>query len=177
MSAQGRIAAVVAAIGFAVEGIAVIGHKVPDSHWGVRGSIVDGAFAVAAVALVLALPALAQRLQVGRGGRIGCVAAQAGYAAMAVESLASLVHGGNVWGPVFVVGLLLVFAGLLTLAISGVDAGVARWAAPLPVIGMLVGIAGGDQGGSIALAVVWVVMAWVVGGAMAQSRELPVGAS
>jgi hypothetical protein len=60
---------------------------------------------------------------------------------------------------VFSVGLLLVFGGLLALAVSGVKAGIVRWAAPLPVLGMLVCIAGGDQGGSIALAVVWLVIA------------------
>jgi hypothetical protein len=159
MSAQYRLAAAVAALGFAVEGVAVIGHKIPDSDWGTRGSIVDGAFAVAALAVALALPAFARRLQVGRAGAIGRIAAQVGYVAMAVESWASLAHGGNTLGPVFSVGLLLVFGGLLALAVSGVKAGIVRWAAPLPVLGMLVGIAGGDQGGSIALAVVWLVIA------------------
>ena len=171
-----RAAAAVAALGFIIEGAAVLGHKVPDSHWGVRGSIVDGAFAVAALAVVLALPALGHLLEVGRVGRVGVRVAQLGFVAMAVESFASLVHGGNTLGPVFAGGLLLVLAGLLALAVTGVAAGALRWAAPLPVLGMLVGIAGGDQGGSLALGVVWLVIAAVLGRPTAATRSATAGA-
>ncbi len=168
-----RAAAVVAALGFIVEGVAVLGHKVPESHWGIRGSIVDASFAVAVIAAALALPALAKRLEVRRVGHLGSIAAQVGFAAMAIESTASLVHGGNTMGPVFAGGILLVFAGLLTLAVAGLVAGALRWAAPLPVLGMLVGIAGGDQGGSLALGAVWLVLAAVLGRPSAATTAAP----
>jgi multidrug transporter EmrE-like cation transporter len=141
-----RVAAAVAASGFVVEGVAVVGHTVPDSHWGVRGSIVDAAFAVAALCAALALPAFSERLAVGRLGRAWAVVAQVGFVATAVESVASLVHGGNTLGPVFMIGLLLIFVGLIGLAVSGVRAAALRWAAPLPAVAMVVGIAAGDQG-------------------------------
>jgi formate/nitrite transporter FocA (FNT family) len=53
MSTQSRIgAAAVAAIAFAVAGTTVVGHKIPDQHWGTRGAVLDVAFAIGLIAAV-----------------------------------------------------------------------------------------------------------------------------
>jgi hypothetical protein len=81
---------------------------------------------------------------------------------MAVESIASSVHDGNTLGGLFFGGLLLTLAGLAILTVAGLRHRALRWAAPLPLLGMLVGIAGGDHGGSIVLGAVWAVLAVVL---------------
>lgn len=59
----------------------------------------------------------------------------------------------------FVLGLGLSLVGLLVMGVGGLIDGALRWAAPLPLLGMLVGIGGGDHGGSIVLGLVWAVFA------------------
>jgi hypothetical protein len=152
-------AASVAAVGFVVAGSSVIGHKIPDQNWGIRGTILDIAFAVGALGVAAALPALAALLDVGRVGRAAMRLAQAGHLAIAVECLVSTARGGNTLGVLFVVGLLASLVGLAALAVSGVRASAARLLAPLPILGLLVGIAGGDRGGAIVIGVVWGVLA------------------
>lgn len=160
MSVQSRIgAAVVGAVAFAGAGTIVVGHKIPDQHWGARGAILDVAFAIGLIAVAVALPALANLLGVRRVGTIGTRLAQAGQAAMAVESIVSTIHGGNTLGPVFALGLVAALLGLVLLAIDGIRAGAARTLAPLPLVGLLVGIAAGDQGGAILLGVAWAAIA------------------
>src|SRR5690348_16916982 len=141
MSLQSRIwPAGVAAVAFGVTGAAVIGHKIPDEHWGTRGAVLDIAFAIGLVAVAVVLPALADRLGVRRLGTVGTRIAQVGQVAMAVESIASTIHGGNTLGPVFLLGLLGSFVGFLLLGIDGVRAGRARALAFVPLVGLLVGI-------------------------------------
>ena len=147
--------ATVAAAAFITTGAAVVGHKIPDQHWGTRGAVLDIAFALGTLAVAATLPTLAAHLRVRRPGRIATRVAQAGQAAMAVESLASTIHGGNTLGPVFLLGLFASLAGLAVLAIDGWRANRARVLALTPLLGLLVGIAGGDQGGAIVLGVVW----------------------
>jgi hypothetical protein len=160
MTVQSRIsAAVVAALAFAVAGTTVVGHKIPDQHWGTRGAVLDVAFAIGLLAAALALPALADRLGLRRVGMIGTRLAQAGQVAMAIESIASTIHGGNTLGPVFALGLVGSLVGLLLLAIGGFRAGVTRSLAAVPFVGLLIGIAAGDQGGAIVLGVAWAVVA------------------
>jgi hypothetical protein len=160
MTVQSRIsAAVVAALAFAVAGTTVVGHKIPDQHWGTRGAVLDVAFAIGLLAAALALPALADRLGLRRVGMIGTRLAQAGQVAMAIESIASTIHGGNTLGPVFALGLVAAVLGLVLLAIDGIRAGAARTLAPVPLVGLLVGIAAGDQGGAILLGVAWAAIA------------------
>lgn len=136
-------------------GATVVGHKIPDQHWGTRGGILDVAFAVGAVAVALALPAVAARLGVRRLGRIGTRTAQVGHVAIAVECVASTIHGGNTLEPVFTLGLLASLVGLVLLGIDALRAGVARALALLPFLALLVGIAGGNQGGAIVIGIVW----------------------
>jgi hypothetical protein len=160
MSTQSRIgAAAVAAIAFAVAGTTVVGHKIPDQHWGTRGAVLDVAFAIGLIAAAFVLPALSELVGVGRVGRIGTRLAQIGQAAMAVESIASTIHGGNTLGPVFVLGLVGSVIGLAMVAIDGIRAGLARGLAVVPLLGLLVGIAAGDQGGAVVLGVAWAVVA------------------
>ena len=133
-------------------------HPTGDAHWDGTSQALNAAYLLACLALVVALPGVGRWLGGGRGLRIGVVLAQVGYAAMAVESIASAVARGSVLGPVFAAGLLLSLVGLLVVAVAGLVLGVRRWAAPLPFVGMLVGIAGGDHGASIALGAVWAVL-------------------
>src|SRR4051812_10690614 len=163
MNSQARItAAAIAAIAFVVAGATVIGHKIPDQHWGTRGAVLDIAFAVGLIAAAIALPALTRTLAVGRLGDIGTRVAQVGQVAMAFESIASTIHGGNTLGPVFALGLLATLVGLALLAIGGIRAGVGRALAAVPLLGFLIGIATGDQGGLIVLGLAWAVVAVAV---------------
>jgi len=152
-------AAAVAAAAFIVSGASVVGHHVPDQHWGTRGAVLDIAFALGAIAVAVALPAVASLLQAGRAGRAGTRIAQVGYVAIAVECVASTIHGGNTLGPVFMLGLLAAIVGLAILAVGGLRSGAQRALAPLPVIAMLVGIAAGNDGGAIALGIAWAALA------------------
>lgn len=153
------LASVLAAAGFAVEGVIAVVHPVGDSNWDATAQVLNAAFGIAVLALALALPYVGRWLRVGRPGRIGVIACQVGAVLMAIESVDSGAHGGNTLGGLFFGGVLLVLVGLLVLAIDGVRAGAVRWAAPLPVIGWLVAIGGGDVGGGIVLAVILLVVA------------------
>jgi hypothetical protein len=158
MTRPASLAAFVAAAGFGVEGIISLFHHTGDEHWGPLSQALNGAYAVAALALIVALPAVGLWLQVNRIGRGAVIAAQIGYAAMVVESIVSALHDGNILGGVFFGGLLLALFGLLVLGIVAVIGGHHRWAALLPFLGMLVGIAGGEHGGSVMTAAVWIVL-------------------
>lgn len=154
-----QLAATTAGIAYAVSGAAVIGHHVPDSHWGTRGAIVDAAGAVAFAATAIALAWLGPMLASGRLAAWSTRIAQAGLVAMTIESIASLVHGGNTLGPVFFLGLMLALAGTAALGYAGLRARRLTWAAPLPALALLIGIAGGDHGGLLATGIVWLVLA------------------
>jgi len=170
-SAVPPVASLAAAVGFVVAGASVVGHPVPDQHWGARGAVLDLAFAVGALGVAAGLPAVAGALRVGRVGRGGTRLAQAGHVALAVECVASTVHGGNTLGPVFVLGLLASLAGLAVLAVEGLRSGTARAWAPLPLVGLLVGVAAGDRGGAVVLGLVWAALgAFVVQGERAPAR-------
>jgi hypothetical protein len=152
-------AMICAAAAFAVEGAAVLGHHIPDHNWGARGAVVDLAGAIGFLASAAALLAFAAPLHGRRIGTGALRVAQTGLVAMTVESIASLVHGGNTLGPVFFVGLMFSLVGLLVVAVVGARDEGLRWVAALPFAGLFVSIAAGDQGGAIALAVVWLALA------------------
>jgi hypothetical protein len=151
-------AAFVAAAGFVLEGVVSLVHHTGDEHWDALSQVLGGAYAVAALALVVALPALGLWLRLGRVGRAASTVAVIGFAAMVVESVASGLHDGNTLGGVFFGGLLLSLVGQLVMGITGLRAGHRRWAAMLPFLGLLVGIAGGEHGGSIVTGIVWAVL-------------------
>jgi hypothetical protein len=145
------VAPIVAGAGFVVEGVLALVHPVGDSGWDPLAEVLDIAFLVAVLGGALTLPEVGRWLRVGRAGRAAVVVAQVGCAAMAVESAVSAVHGGNTLGLLFLAGVLLMAVGTLALGIAGLVAGAVRWAAPLPLLGWLVTIGGGDHGGSIVL--------------------------
>jgi hypothetical protein len=153
------IAATAAAASYAVSGAAALGHPVPDAHWGTRGAIVDAAgaaaFAFTAIALTGLTPQIARTWFADWASRI----AQLGLAGMTVESIASLLHGGNTLGPLFFGGLLLALGGLAGLAVAGLRADRHRWAAPAPALALLIGIAGGNHGGFLATGLCWLALA------------------
>jgi hypothetical protein len=156
-----KISTLGAACAYATCGAGVVGHPVPDSHWGTRGAVVDAAGIAAFLLTALALVTLGPLLSTGAVGRWGVRLAQGGLVAMTIESLASLANGGTTLGGLFFGGLVATLAGLITLAAAGLRTGHQRWAAPLPALGLLVGIAGGDHGGFIATAVVWFILTGV----------------
>jgi hypothetical protein len=158
-TASFKAAAACAALGYLVSGAAVVGHSVPDEHWGTRGAIVDAAGAAAFAFTVLALAGLARVVADSRLSRWGTRFAQVGLSGMTLESIASLVHGGNTLGAVFFGGLVLSLVGLATFALAGLRAGQLGWTAPLPLLALLVGIAGGDHGGFLATGLVWLALA------------------
>jgi hypothetical protein len=157
-SRSGPAAAFVAAAGFVVEGVIALVHKTGDDDWDGLSQVLNAAYVVGSIALIVALPVVGRWLRINRAGRLGVIAAQVGFAAMAVESVASGVHDGNTLGRLFFGGLLLSLIGLLVLGIADLMSGAVRWAAMLPFLGLLVGIAGGDHGGSIVLGAVWVLL-------------------
>ncbi|NYJ73633.1 hypothetical protein [Allobranchiibius huperziae] len=157
------VAAFVAAAGFMVEGVITLVHHTGEDHWDGPSQVLNAAYAVAVVALILALPALGRWLKVNRVGRVGIIAAQIGFAAMAIESVVSGLHDGNTLSGLFFGGLLLSLVGLLVLGVAALVGGHARWAALLPFLGMFVGVAGGEHGGSIVLGAVWVLLGMVMG--------------
>jgi hypothetical protein len=171
MTTTSRAGAAVAATAFVVAGATVVGHKVPDHNWGTRGAVLDIAFAIGLIAVAIALPGLAARLQVNRLGTIGTRVAQLGQLAMAIESIASTIHGGNTLGPIFMLGLLASLVGMALLAIDGFRAGVARALAPIPLLALLVGIAGGDHGGAIMLGIAWAGLAMLTSRDGSRSRS------
>lgn len=65
-----RLCALLAGLGFVVEGAAVIGHPIPDQNWGTRGAVVDAAFAIAALATGAVLPSIARWSEARRPGLI-----------------------------------------------------------------------------------------------------------
>jgi hypothetical protein len=166
--------ATLAAIAYLVSGATVVGHHIPDHHWGARGAIVDAAGAVAFLLTAITLAGLGPCLAAGRAAAIGTHLAQVGLLAMTVESFASLAHGGNTLDGLFFGGLLLTLAGLVALAVAGVRAGELRWLAPLPALALLIGIAGGDHGGFLGTGLAWLVLAFAVRLPRPVAEPLPV---
>jgi hypothetical protein len=155
------VAATAAAAGYTIAGAAVVGHPVPDAHWGTRGAVVDAAGAVAFAFTAIALNLLAPRLADTHFASWATRVAQLGLAGMTIESIASLVHGGNTLGPLFFGGLLFALGGLAALAVAARRADALRWAAPLPAITLAVGIAGGDHGGFVVTGLAWLALAMI----------------
>jgi hypothetical protein len=155
----GVVAAGVAAAAFVLEGALSVVHPTGDDHWDALSQLLNAAYALAALALIAALPSLRRWLRLGRVGTVGVGVAQLGCAAMVVESVVSGVHDGNTLGGLFFGGLVLALLGTLVLGGAGMASGHRRWGAMLPFLGLLVGVAGGDHGGSIVTGVVWAVIA------------------
>jgi hypothetical protein len=157
-----QIAVGAAAAGFLAEGAVSLIHPVGDDNWGLAADTLNIAFLLAVLGAATALPYVGRWLRVNRAGRVATRVGQIGFAAMGIETVASVAHGGNTLGGLFFVGLLLVALGTLTLAVTGIMARSSRWAAPLPFLGWLIAIAAGDHGGSIVFAAIWLVLGYAV---------------
>lgn len=157
MLARSRLAgplAIVAGLGFAVEGAIVVRSPQGDSGWSTSGYAVEAAFVVA---LIAALPALALlKPYASRTTTWATNAARLGFFAMLVAAVPSLAEGKNTLGPVFVVGVLVSLASLLVLALGALRR--RAWVAPLAFVGLVAGMALGDQGGGVVLGVAWVAI-------------------
>lgn len=155
-----RLAAALCGLSYLALGIVTLtGPGVPDQDWGTRGSVIDGLGLLGFAFNVVAAERLRTPLRLGGVGLSALRASQVGLLAMSVESLASLISGGNTLSAVFFVGLLATLLGFLVLGVVGLRASDTRWVALLPFLGMLVGVAGGDHGGFAALGAVWLLFA------------------
>ena len=154
-----RISAVVSGLAYTALGVVVlVWGSVPDQHWGTHGDVINLLGLLGFAANVVALEVLRAPLALGRVARVVLRIAELGLIAMSVESVASQLHGGNTLGPMFFLGLVLTLLGLLLVAIDGLRRPGARWLAPLPFLGLLVGIAGSEHGGFVVLGAVWLVL-------------------
>lgn len=155
-----RFAPLLAAVGglaYAVEGGIVVRAPQGDNHWHASGYAVEAAFVLALLA-TLPLPA-----RLGSGtGRLAAVAArvtQGGFAALLVAAVASLASGGDVLGPLFVLGVFASLAGLLGLTASSLRHRAAGWwTAPVAFIGFALSMVLGNQGGGILLGLAWIAI-------------------
>jgi hypothetical protein len=176
MTSTPRAAALLAGLAYVALGVVTLtGPTVPDHDWGTRGAVVDALGLVGFALTVLGAERLRTPLALGRVGLVGLRGAQAGLVAMSVESVASLVHGGNTLSALFLVGLLLTLVGFLVVGVDGMRHPGARWVAPLPFLGLLLGIGAGDHGGFVLLGVVWIVLALAAVGRPA-TTAVPVAA-
>jgi hypothetical protein len=158
-----RLLALLAALGYAVEGAIVLRSPQGENHWHAAGYAVEIAFAAALVATI----ALVGRLRTpgSRAASIGAPAAMLGFGAMLVQGLASIAAGGDVIGPVFFLGLLTALAGLIVLATASVRRrGAAWWEAPVVLVALIAGITLGDHGGGLLIAAGWLLLAVRGGG-------------
>jgi hypothetical protein len=162
---MGRIGPLLAAGGYAAEGIVVLLHRGADFHGGFESRLLDLAYAVAVLASAAALPGLTAWLRVRRARRIASRAAQVGFVAMGVESGVGVVHRVDALGPLFGVGLLLSLAGLAVLAVDGALVTVPRWVATLPLLAVVVSAAGGEVGASIVSALLWLALTRILSAA------------
>jgi hypothetical protein len=151
-----RIAAVVTGTAAVALGVLTVsGPTVPDEHWGARGAAVNAVGLIVFTAMTVAVGRLLPLLRLRSWGRGGVWCARVGLGLMALESVASQVHAGNTWGPVFVLGLLLALVGFLLAGVDGLSGDGARWMAPLPFVAMLIGLGAGDHGGFTVLGAAW----------------------
>jgi hypothetical protein len=154
-------ATVVAGVAWLVEGGLQAGHTQPDQHWAAIDRVIEAVFAVALLASTGAAAGFRDLFTTGRAGAVGTRVAQAGFGAMAVAATASLVHDGDTWGPVFMLALVAVLVGLLVMAVAGVRDKVLAWAAPIPILAMLLGMALSNHGGTFVIGLAWLGLGWL----------------
>jgi hypothetical protein len=166
---RSRLAAMAAGLGYVVEGMLALAHRLAgaDNGWYHHG--LDAAYAVAVLGVAVVLQGLSAVLGLGRLGRISARVAQAGCVGMGVESGASAIAGRiDALGPLFGIGILAALVGLVVVAVDGVRAGRVRWGAPLPLLALVVAAAGGEVGASIVAGIAWwALAAWVLDGGRA----------
>jgi hypothetical protein len=143
-----------AAAGYAVEGAIVVRVPQPDQSWHASGYAVEAAFVVA---LAASLPPLGTlRHSSSRVSGIAVWITRAGFAAMLVSAVPSLVAGGNELGPLFLLGVLASIVGLATLSAGAIRHRPGSWwTTPTIAAGLVLSIALGDNGGGILLGIAW----------------------
>jgi hypothetical protein len=146
--------AIVAGLGFAVEGAIVTRAPQGDSGWSASGYAVEAAFVLA---LIAAIPAMHLLRPAGSRAAVWAThGARGGFAALLVSAVPSLVEGKDVLGPLFLLGVLLSLVSLLVLSVVSLRRrGTGWWVAPAAFAGLVVSMALGDQGGGVVLGVAW----------------------
>jgi hypothetical protein len=153
-----RLAPSLAAAGglaYALEGAIAARASQPEHHWHASGYAIEAAFIVALVTTIPVVPLL--RAGSSRAERLAARLSQLGFAAMLASAIASVAAGGDALGPAFFGGVLAALAGLLVLAAPAIRARrPGWWAAPLALVGVVLGMALGDHGGGILLGLAWI---------------------
>jgi hypothetical protein len=107
------LAALAAALAFAVEGVLELVHAQNDPFTGVLDYAIEGGFVVALLAGAVALDALRRT-----GPRIPLTVAATGHAAVAVAAAATFARGQDALDPVFMLGFLAITAGFAATAVQ-----------------------------------------------------------
>jgi hypothetical protein len=157
-----KLPVLVAGIAYAADGLWQLRHHQPDHHWTTTDRWIEVLFAVALLASIAALPAIRELATAGRAGAVGTRIAQLGFAVLSIASTASLVHGGNVLGFAFGLGLLAALIGLGMLTVAGFRDGQMQWAAPILLAGFVVGMVLGDHGGTVLIGAAWLAVGWLI---------------
>jgi len=143
-----------AAAGYAIEGAIVIRAPQPDSGWHSSGYAVEAAFVVALLASIPLIGLL--RHSASRLSAVAAWSTRAGFGAMLVSAIPSLVSGRNELGPLFLLGVLASVVGLVVLSVGAVrNRPRFWWTTPTIAAGLVLSIALGDHGGGILFATAW----------------------
>jgi hypothetical protein len=108
------LAALAAALLFAVEGVLELVHDQHESFTGVMDYVIEAGFVVALVAGAAAL----LELRRDGGPRIPLAIAAAGHAGVAVAAAATFARGEDALGPIFMLGFLGITAGFAATAVQ-----------------------------------------------------------
>lgn len=151
--------ATAAGCGFLIEAALELAHHQAD-HFRVAGDyLVEAAFGVALALAAAGLWSLRQGAAAAPPrARLATTIAAFGQAAMALCAAATLVHGADALGPLFMLGLLLTLVGLVLLATTGRRA---RKVGGALLVGLLASFLV-PRGGSAMLGVAWLVVATVL---------------
>jgi hypothetical protein len=155
MQLTARPAALVAGTLFAATAAIDVPHVQAQPFAGPLDYVLEALFAGALWSAALAL-GLLSRIDSGRGRRVAWLVPAAGCALVAVAATATLVAAHDVLGPVFVLGLLLVLAGYLVLAVLDLRRRLApRFTGLCLAAGSVGMLALGEGVGTVAWAAAW----------------------
>jgi hypothetical protein len=170
-----RPAALVAGTLFAATAAIDIPHTQGQPFAGPLDYALEAVFAGALWSAALALSLLSRGAS-GRGRRVSWVVPAAGCALVAVAATATLVAGQDVLGPVFMLGLLLVLAGYLVLAVLDLRRRLTPRFTGLALAAGTIGmLALGEGVGTLAWAAAWFGVAALLQPAAAPSAEPDAG--
>ncbi|RYU15645.1 hypothetical protein [Nocardioides iriomotensis] len=171
MQLTARPAALVAGTLFAATAAIDVPHVQAQPFAGPLDYALEALFAAALWSAALALWLLS-RAATGRGRRVAWRVPAAGCGLVAVAATATLVAAHDVLGPVFMLGLLLVLAGYLVLAVLDLRRRLTPRFAGLCLAAGTVGmVALGDGVGTVAWAAAWFGVAALLQPASARVSE------